>query len=167
MPKAPTNSKCLTCPAVPIDQARQLPCWQETRCHRRRSHYRHRAQNNTQQRVGYRRKQAQTASVDPSEAPLTLIVPTRPPQPAAFLVLYQQTKESPVHAVAGEVWLGDRKVGHFQPQHVYGKKAKEFNQVLTDMSLVLKQQFGVSAFEREVIVLSPQACPLSPCPLHP
>lgn len=82
-------------------------------------------------------------------------------------MLYQQTKESPVHTVAGEVWLGDRKVGHFQPQHVYGKKAKEFNQVLTDMSLVLKQQFGVSAFEREVIVLSPQACPLSPCPLHP
>jgi len=83
------------------------------------------------------------------------------------MVLYQQTKKSLVHAEVGKIWWVIRKVRHFQPQHVYSNRANEFNQVLTDMTRGLRQQFRVSAFEREVIVLSPQACLIAPCPLYP
>jgi hypothetical protein len=104
-------------------------------------------------------------------------VPDTPSTYAAFLVLYRSNKESPVHAIASEIWQGDQRAGLTEPIHTFGLKAipqrqgeqriEPIQSVIAQLLDTLRTEYGVTAFEWEVIERSPADCPLRPCPLHP
>jgi hypothetical protein len=93
--------KCLSCAALSFDEAVALHgeggdnCWDERICHRRRSHYRHRAENNFQRRRSYKAKKVLQIEIAP------------PTTYSAVLVLYRARKDTPLHAIAAQIWQGN------------------------------------------------------------
>lgn len=161
----PVDPRCLACINLTVAEARQQECWVESRCHRRRSHYRHRDRLRRQAWL-----QRQQATLD--LAPLTT-----PESYAAFLVLFRSSKEAPVHAIAAEVWQGTTCLGLTPAVHTFGLKAVPQKQgdthiepiqaVIARLLDTLRTQYHITGFEWEVIERPPAACPLRPCPLHP
>lgn len=161
----PVDPRCVACVQLSVEEARQQECWVESRCHRRRSHYRHRDRLRRQASL---QRQQPTVTTEPIAVSSNY---------AAFLVLYRSSKEAPVHAVAAEIWQGSTKIGLTQVIHTFGLKAIPQNQagtrvepiqaVIAELLNTLRQQFNITGFEWEVIELPPSACPLRPCPLHP
>lgn len=93
------------------------------------------------------------------------MLPAPPLSYAAVLVLYRNHKDAPVHAVAAEIWQGDRQVLNIPPIHCLGMRG---NQVTAYIQTVLEQlhhQFGVSRFEDVIKQLPVAQCPIQPCPL--
>lgn len=132
-------------------------------CHRRRSHYRHRDDNNRSRRrakkmgIGVNAEPAVELELEPS-VPKTAI--------AAVLVLYRQHKNSSVHAVAAEVWTGSHLIAAIKSVHCMGMRGNQVSEYLQEILELLTQRFGVVRFEdiiKEVLV---QKCPIQPCPLQ-
>lgn len=121
----PINRQCLECARLPIEQARQRPCWtdERQRCHKRRSHYLKRGDRNVVRRVGYRSKQS-----SPQAEPVALALP---PTASVILVIYSEqphrfrSSETPVHAIGAELWVGSDVKEQMIPELCYGKRGDE------------------------------------------
>jgi hypothetical protein len=188
--------KCVKCALLSIEDAIALhgpngrgePCWNPNVCHRRRSHYRHRDENNRKRRTGRISASQMTSSsaTSPATSPITS-PPTSPSNPSisatssavvevdllpsphtssAVLVMYQATADAPLHAIGAEVWLGNEKKAIIKPVHCLGMRSPQIKEYIAQRMLpILHQHFGIMAFEREYKVLHPNQCPLEPCPL--
>jgi hypothetical protein len=84
---------------------------------------------------------------------------------AAVLVLYRQTKQSPVHAIAAEVWRGTKKVGGVTPVHCMGMRGNQVTQYIQTMLSGIKDEFGVTRFEDVIKEKKVEDCPIEDCPL--
>lgn len=121
----PVNRKCLECARLPIEEARQQPCWTDERelCHKRRSHYLKRGDRNMSRRVQYRSKQT-AAEGESFSLPIT-------PTASVILVIYSEqpqsfrSNETPVHAIGAELWVGTELKEQMVPQICYGKRGDE------------------------------------------
>lgn len=121
----PIDRQCLECAQLPVEQARQRPCWTDDRqrCHKRRSHYLKRGDRNIVRRVGYRSKQ-----LLPEAQPVALALP---PTASLILVIYSEqpdrfkSGETPVHAVGAELWVGTEVKEQMVPELCYGKRGDE------------------------------------------
>ncbi|MEM6839734.1 MAG: hypothetical protein AAF609_23220 [Cyanobacteria bacterium P01_C01_bin.120] len=163
------DPKCLDCAQLSVAQAREQhgpagdDCWTESRCHRKRSHYRNRRDNNASRRSQYQQvRQQQIAATAPETLEVSLNF-----KPVAYLYLYRQKRQdAPLHAIAVSVWQGDQQVLQVKPIHCAGMRNQQIQGYLTDVLKALKEQFGITKFEPEVR-LEPTECPISPCPLKP
>lgn len=169
------NKKCQHCAQLTAEEAIALHgttgdnCWNPENvhgwgydCHRRRSHYRHRADHNA-----IRRRQRRTGNSqqdNPAPEMAVLVPPEIPVMPAAVLVLYRQGKDTPVHAIAAEVWRGNQKVAVVEAVHTMGMRGDKVATYIKDLLLSL-QQFGVSKFENVVKEIPIHQCPIPACPL--
>jgi hypothetical protein len=176
----PVNRKCKHCATLPPEEAIALHgdegdgCWnprdikqQGYDCHRRRHHYRHRVQVNAERKRSRRRAylSPSSASHDPAVSSiLTLTPPVVPYSYAAILVLYRQTVDAPVHAVAAEVWFGDRQVAGIPAIHCMGMRGDEVSTYIRQMLTLLQEQFGIHRFEDVVKECPVHTCPVRPCP---
>lgn len=165
------DPKCLDCVQLATAEARQLHgpdgdgCWQETRCHRRRSHYRNRRDINAERRSLYRETIAAQQS---AIAPDTLTV-AMPLQPVAYLYLYRQKRQdAPLHAIAISVWQGNQRLLEVTPIHCAGLRNQQIQAYLKQVLGTLRQSYGITKFEPD-IRLEPEECPIDNCPLkcHP
>jgi hypothetical protein len=133
-------------------------CWDATRCHQRRSYYRHRDRYNSNRRQN---RQAQEDNIE--------VVPV-PSVPAAVLYLYRQRVDAPIHAVGAELWLGQEKKAAIAPVHCFGLTAGQIATYLQQVLQVFSQKYGngkrLDKFTSQ-IELDPQTCLIRPCPLHP
>lgn len=130
-------------------------CWNEKTCHRRRSHYRHRGDNNSRRR-----------SVRMVHTTIAVEVETNP---VAYLYLYREKRQdAPLHAIAVSVWQGTEKTLEIEPIHCAGMRNQQVNQYLQKIQLQLDDRFGIKKFE-SVLRLEPTECPIQNCPLtiHP
>ncbi|MBF2078991.1 MAG: hypothetical protein IGR76_10850 [Synechococcales cyanobacterium T60_A2020_003] len=176
----PVNHKCKHCATLSAEEAIALHgeegdgCWnpRDSRqlgydCHRRRHHYRYRAEHNAHRKLLKRRRdrlmQSATDQVTPSSGMLILSPPPIPKICAAVLVLYRQAADAPVHAVAAEVWQGDRLIAGIPAVHCMGMRGDEVGDYIRQM-LALLQQFGISRFEDVVKEVPVHGCPIVPCP---
>ena len=101
-----------------------------------------------------------------SATPTIEVLPPLPPLvPAAILVLYRQNANTPVHAVAAEVWQGEHKLAGVIPMHCMGMKADKVTAYIKALLLSLNQQFGVMRFENITKEIPVDECPIVPCPL--
>jgi hypothetical protein len=160
---------CLACSRLPQAQAiaHHSPggdgrsCWNPTRCPRKRSHYRHRAVTLAKRRGDYRATQ-----VTPAIATTEMItVPLNSP-PAAFVCLYKgKAKDAPLHALAVMVVQADQIIAKVEAQHFMRLKNRQVNEYLQQVLGVLGDRFGITEFERHVIRLEPEECPIPNCPL--
>jgi hypothetical protein len=102
---------------------------------------------------------------DPSGEIVALDPPTVPLMPAAILVLYRQSPNTPVHAVGAEIWKGTQKIAEVKPVHCMGMRADKVTDYIKQLLLSLNSQFGVTKFEDVVKEIPVHHCPLQPCPL--
>ena len=163
MPRKP-DPKCVACAQLSVEEAqhRHGPggdnCWMASRCHRRRSHYRHRGQVNVHRRELYRAHQHQ---VKVDELKIEVDLP-----PAAYLYLYRAKRvDSPVHAVAASVWQGDQHLLAVRPIHCAGLTGWRLKQYLVQVLDHIHERYPqIQQFEAE-IRLEPTECPIQGCPL--
>jgi hypothetical protein len=163
------NPQCLHCAKLSVEEARQLHgaqgdgCWEESRCHRRRSHYRNRRDNNASRRSTYRQSVEENQS---GQAPETISIAIAL-KPVAYLYLYRQKRQdAPLHALSVSVWEGEQHLLDVTPIHCAGMKNQKIQEYLMDVLKTLRERYGISKFEPE-IRLEPTECPLKSCPLKP
>lgn len=132
----PVNCKCLECARLPIESARQRPCWTDERelCHKRRSHYLKRGDRNISRRILYKSKRSIFQSepfVLSFQASAGVILVIYSEQPTIF-----KTGETPVHAIGAELWVGAQLKEQMIPTFCYGKRGDE---VAVLLQLILEE----------------------------
>lgn len=193
------NKKCQACAVLSAEEAIAVHgatgdnCWNPENihgwgydCHRRRSHYRHRSDNNAiRRRLRRHAAQVQGEELGVSESQLSselcpgaevlqspipiepslISAPTIAVAPAAVLVLYRQGKDTPVHAIAAEVWRGSDQLATVEAVHCMGMRGDKVTAYIRDLLASLHERFGVSKFEDVVKELPVHQCPIQNCPL--
>jgi len=161
--------KCLECAQLSVTEARQMHgtegdnCWEENRCHRRRSHYRNRRDNNAFRRSTYRQAVEENQS---GLVPETISIPIAL-KPVAYLYLYRQKRQdAPLHALSVSVWEGEKQLLDVTPIHCAGMRNQKIQEYLVDVLKTLRERHGITKFEPE-IRLEPTECPIKNCPLKP
>ena len=126
-----------------------------------RSHYLDRMENNAKQRGRYRALKTAGQAVEMSEG---IFVPVQAP-PVALLYLFRENRQDAhLHAIAGAVWQGNRKLEDLVPVHCMGMKNRHVNQYLRNVLEEMGKKYGVVEFLPE-IRMEPSECPIRPCPL--
>lgn len=162
----PIDIKCWQCSQLSATTARELHgetgdgCWNEKTCHRKRSHYRNRADNNQKRKGHYFSLKAGRKANVKSPIPTTLKAP-----PVALLYLYRDArKDAHLHAIAITIWQGDTKLEEIPATHCMGMTNSQVRQYLQTVLQDLHQRYGIKTFEPE-IRYDPCFCPIHPCPL--
>ena len=164
----PINKLCLECSKLSQKDAiakhgsgKESACWNPKTCPRRRSHYRHRRDNNEKQRAQYRDMNPKTT---PAETTETFSIPVQAP-PVALLYLYREKRQdSHLHALAVSVWQGSEKLAETEAIHCMGMTNTQVRNYLSEVLKVLRDRFGITEFE-PAIRMEPSECEIAECPL--
>mgnify|MGYP001797757953 FL=1 len=163
------DPKCVACVSLSAAQARQQHgpngdgCWDEKRCHRKRSHYRNRRDSNEKRRALYQQDVAtraddevETVSLDVAESSM----------PYANLYIWREKrKDAPVHAIGATVIHNGQKVLEVKPIHCAGYRRRQLERYVSQKILpYLTERYGITHFVNEVR-LEPIECPIPGCPL--
>lgn len=171
------SEKCRLCSKLTVQEAQQRHgsegdgCWDPKYCHNRRSYYRHRGVRNY---VRKRRRREQQIEPDASgvqgDKPgqvVTLEIPA-PAIPAAVVHWYRETKDSPLHALGAELWMGNDRVAKIEPVHCLGLTEIHIKTLLVRILDTFSQHCGTKVERfRSAVELHPLNCPIRPCPLQP
>jgi hypothetical protein len=170
MPKA-ISEKCRRCAKLSTEDAIALHgpggtnCWAGEPCHKRRTYYRNRDRYNRQKRQQYRGV-AVSAKVDDGKGTVLTVLPAI--APAAVLYLYRARVDDPLHAIGAELWLGQSKIAEIEPVHTMGLMPVQVKGFLKEILTAFSAQVGGARLVQFEIQkeLSPDCCPIRPCPLH-
>lgn len=177
MPR-PSQEKCRLCSKLSAVQAQERHgaegdgCWDSNRCHDRRSYYRHRSIKNYNRKARRQTEQEQglqqTEGDGGSPSRVTTIKIPAPAIPAAIAYWYRETKNSPLHALGAELWIGNDRVAKIEPVHCLGLTEIQIKTLLLRILEGFSQHCGskVERF-RSSVELNPLNCPIRPCMLHP
>jgi hypothetical protein len=163
------SEKCRLCSKLSTQEAQERHgktgdgCWDDQRCHNRRSYYRHRGARNYNRKQKRRGEQviAETGSM------VILDIPV-PAVPAAVIHWYRETKDAPLHAIGAELWMGNDRVAKIEPVHCLGLTELQVKTLLLRILDGFSQHVGVKVERfRSSVELHPQNCPIRPCPLSP
>ena len=176
MPKR-GNPKCQRCSKLSLEQALQLHgpegdgCWTGTplhtaldasgeldeTCHKRRNWYKKRELYNRNRRLKYK---------EDKEPPSQLTEIPTPSIPAVILHFYRERKDSELHALGSELWLGQQKPAPLSPVHTLGWSEGKVKAYILEMidQYARHHQLQISGIAGTVEI-HPSSCPLNPCPL--
>jgi hypothetical protein len=169
----PDSEKCRLCSKLSSQEAQARHgnvgdgCWDDAKCHNRRSYYRHRGiRNHT--RKQRRRNEMQNLGKDVDcNTTVTIDIPV-PAIPAAVVHWYRETKDSPLHALGAELWVGNDRVAKIEPVHCLGLTELQVKTLLLRILDGFSQHSGLKLERfRTAVELHPLNCPIRPCPLHP
>jgi hypothetical protein len=162
------NPLCLECSRLDHSDAIALNgpgtktgCWNARTCPRRRSHYRHRLENNAKQRGDYRalKTKGQAVEIIPR-----IFIPIKAP-PVTMLYLFRENRhDAHLHAISATIWQGNRKLYEVEPVHCMGMTNRQVNEYLRNVLAVVGEKFEITEFEPP-IRMEPMECPISDCPL--
>jgi len=156
----PVNHRCAACARQSLEKAKEKECWVASSCHRRRSHYRKRREKNAERRLQYRLRQGETMREGPVE--LAVPVPEVKVRPVAIAVVYSPPAGG-VHAIAFEVWQGEKKVATVPPVHCHGWDDAALDQYVKEALRAIGQRFPVESLASRR-VLPAAECPIPGCP---
>lgn len=111
------SQKCIECAQFSAAQAQLLhgkqgdDCWNEKRCPRRRSHYRHRRELNEKRRLEYQQHSETMAEEEPVET-VSLAVAEDVVPYATLYIWREKRKDAPVHAISASVFEGGQGAGN-------------------------------------------------------
>jgi len=173
----PLQEKCRLCSKLSVAQAQERHgaegdgCWDSNRCHDRRSYYRHRSIKNYNRKQ--RRQTGQQQGLPHQDRKhscrqVTSINIPAPAIPAAIAYWYRETKNSPLHALGAELWIGNDRAAKIEPVHCLGLTEIQIKTLLLRILDGFSQHCGskVERF-RSSVELNPLNCPIRPCMLHP
>jgi hypothetical protein len=163
------SEKCRLCSKLSTQEAQERHgvtgdcCWEDQRCHNRRSYYRHRGVRN------HHRKQKRRGEQVIAETGATAILDIPVPAvPAAVIHWYRETKDAPLHASGAELWMGNDRVAKIESVHCLGLTELQVKTVLLRILDGFSQHVGMKVERfRSSVELHPQNCPIRPCPLSP
>ena len=163
------SKKCLECARLSAPVAQQLHgpggdgCWVESRCRRRRSHYRNRLEVNEKRRSTYRELDT---PAQPTVETVSLAV-AEDVKPYAMLYIWRERRrDAPVHAISASVFQGSSKVLEIEPIHCAGFRRRELeNYMQKKVMPYLKARYGITFFANQ-IRLEPIECPIKGCSLQ-
>lgn len=169
------DRNCLECPKLSIEQARQIHgllgdnCWDDARCHKRRSHYRNRGDRNAKRVIT---RQLQQQSTAPQIAQLSI---NTPDVKSAVLIIYSECPDNfrdgiPIHSLAAEVWVGNQPTVAIEPIHCFGMRGDKVTSLLPQILEAFSAHVdNGKRFKSFAVVVHrhTQDCPLRPCPFHP
>lgn len=163
MKKRGLPEKCRKCAMLSAEQAQALHglegdnCWNPAVCYSRRSYARHRDRvNQTRSR---KRKEGGLEQIPIEFEPLNQLV-------FGVLVVYREAgSDTPVHAIAAEIWQGQEKVAIVPAVHCGGMVPSQVHQYVSKMLNVLEQRYGIKKFASQTR-LDPDLCAIRPCPLR-
>jgi hypothetical protein len=157
MPKKVAHN-CFQCSKLSHDEAQTKSCWDADRCPNRR-HYQRNKERISQQRQSLRTQAKTTISG-------TTIAIDHPIGTAANIIFYRERQDAPVHAIAAEVWQGNRKVLNVKPMHCLGLSPAQVVGMMAEILKACSSELNVelSKFASKV-ELHPSLCPIRPCPL--
>ena len=154
--------KCKKCAMLSAAQAQELHgndgdrCWNPAVCYSRRSHARHRDRRNLI-RSNQRADTDQDLVVNIDEFASIFW---------AVLVVYRQSgTDTPIHAIAVQVWQGQEKFAAIPPIHCAGMVATQVHTYVQKALVLLESNYGIKKFASQER-LEPWLCPLRPCPCH-
>lgn len=155
--------KCCKCAMLSAEQAQKLHgeagdgCWNPSVCYSRRSYARNRGRiNQTRSR---KRKEAGLKEIQVEFEPLNQLV-------FGVLVVYRSAgTDTPVHAIAAEIWQGQEKVAIVPPVHCAGMVPSQVHTYVGKMLNVLEERYGIKKFA-SLTRLDPNLCSIRPCPLQ-
>ena len=155
--------KCKRCAMMSAAQAQELHgemgdrCWNSAVCYSRRSYARHHDRRKilrAQQRVAA----IPELVVSAAEFNSTLW---------AVLVIYRPVgKDTPIHAIAAQVWEGQERFATIKPVHTAGMSVDQVHLYVQKMLDLLGTKYGIHKFA-SLERLDPFLCPLRPCPCFP
>ncbi|PZV05297.1 MAG: hypothetical protein DCF22_24780 [Leptolyngbya sp.] len=157
------SEKCRKCAMLSAEQAQALHgtegdrCWNPAVCYSRRSYARNRDRiNQTRSR---KRKEGELEQIPVEFEPLASLM-------FAVLVVYRQAGvDTPVHAIAAEIWQGQEKVAIIPTVHCAGMVPSQVHQYVGKVLSVLEERYGIKKFAIQTR-LDPELCESRPCPLH-
>jgi hypothetical protein len=168
MPKKVAHN-CFQCSKLSHDEAQIKSCWDADRCPNRR-HYQRNKERISQQRRSVR-TQAQLLDYTGESTTIsitsgTTIVIDPPIGTAASIIFYRERQDAPVHAIAADIWQGNRKVLNVKPMHCLGLSPAQVVGMMADILKACSTELDVemSKFASKV-ELHPSLCPIRPCPL--
>jgi hypothetical protein len=163
----PDQERCRLCSKLTSAEAKHRHgpegdgCWDDQHCHNRRSYYRHRGVRN------YNRKSKRQQQSQGNSLVATLTIPA-PAIAAAVIHWYRETKQSPLHAIGAELWVGNDQVAKIEPVHCLGLTELQVKTLLLRILDGFSQHSGQKMERfRASVELHPMNCPIRPCPLHP
>jgi hypothetical protein len=169
------NKKCLKCSVLAVEEARQLHgvdgdgCWDDLKCHKRRSHYRHRSERNFKRGISRQLKEnSDIAGTDPLTAvlsassyfPLLILYTDHPPRRKEKVLL---------HAIGAELWLGTEQQAKIEPVHCFALSQEQVGTLTQQILKKFSEYCGTGEkFDvfSELIYRDMEHCPIRPCPLH-
>jgi hypothetical protein len=168
MPKKVAHN-CFQCSKLSHDEAQIKPCWDADRCPNRRHYQRNKERISQQRRSLKTQAKLSDYTGESTTIPIassTTIAIDHPIGTAASIIFYRERQDAPVHAIAAEIWQGNRKVLNVKPMHCLGLSP---SQVVGMMAEILKAcsielEVELSRFVSKV-ELHPSLCPIRPCPL--
>ncbi|WP_250123518.1 hypothetical protein [Chroococcidiopsis sp. CCMEE 29] len=173
----PDQEKCRLCSKLTSQEAQQRHgpnedgCWDAKYCHNRRSYYRHRGVRNHVRKQRRQVQQAEPLSSEPEvsrAARVATLEVLAPAVPAAIAHFYRQTKDSPLHALGAELWMGNDRIAKIEPVHCLGLTEMQVKNLLVRILDGFSQYSGMKVERfRSSVELNPLNCPIYPCPLHP
>lgn len=155
--------KCKKCAMLSAAQAQELHgthgdgCWNPQVCYSRRSYARHRD----------RRKLIRSRQRSESNLELKVDFTEFTDIFWAVLVVYRRSgTDTPIHAIASEVWKGQEKFAAIPPIHCAGMTASQLHAYVQKMLVLLESNYAIKKFASQER-LDPWLCPLSPCSCRP
>jgi hypothetical protein len=174
MPKKVAHN-CFQYSKLSHDEAQIKSCWDTDRCPNRR-HYQRNKERISQQRRSLK-TQAQLSdytetSTTISSASSTTIAIDHPIGTAVSIIFYRERQDAPVHAIAAEIWQGNRKVLSVKPMHCLGLSPAQVVGMMADILKACSIALGASgAIELDVelgkfaskVELHRSLPPIKPC----
>lgn len=141
----PSHPNCAACAKLDVSAAKLKSCWDDKRCHRRRSDHRRKAER----------------SLNNSKAEILTI---NPPQIYhGILQLWREPREdAPLHAIGLEIKLGDDSIALVAPVHCAGWMASQVHQYIEKMLEMTSEKYQFKKLSSRRI-LSPDKCSISGC----
>ena len=156
--------KCRRCAMLAIAQVRELHgtsgdgCYDATVCPSRRSYARHRDRRNQTRSLKRQDTLPEALKVDIADFANICF--------AVLLVYRNPGANTPIHAIAAEIWQGQEKQAIIPPLHCVGMVPSQIHAYVSKMLETLEEHYGIKKFasqERFDVAL----CPIRPCPHHP
>lgn len=144
-------------------------CWDDLKCHKRRSHYRHRSGRNFKRVLS---RQLQQKSDPPETLQLSADLSTS--TYFSLLILYtdrpfRRKEKVLLHALSAELWSGTEQRAKIEPVHCIALSQEQVGQ-LTQQILKRFSEYCDTGEKftvfSEIIYRDMQRCPIRPCPVH-
>jgi hypothetical protein len=142
---ASVGHNCSACSKLDVSEAKLKHCWDDKRCHRRRSDQRRRAER----------------SLNSSKAEILTIDP--PQIYHGVLQLWREPREdAPLHAIGLEIKLGDESIALVSPVHCAGWMPSQVHQYIDRILEMTYEKYQFRKFSSRKI-LAPDKCSIAGC----